>query len=118
MRKGYASEYKSKKELVDTYGKDNCIKVAISQVGSDYLVICCGELIKTVEVKECHDKKYYPSAKDKDQFRRIVDFAKSQGCIAELWVYTIFKRNCELKKFVLYSPQEGWTNGAMCEVEK
>jgi hypothetical protein len=87
-RKGYTSELMTKKELQKEFGEQNIIKMAISQQGADFLVISKGELIRLIEVKEVHNKKkYYPSEDEKDQFDRIIDFAKSQQATAELWIY-------------------------------
>lgn len=91
-KKGYFSELKAKKELQKTYGKYNVIKVAIGQFGGDFLIVSKGELIKIIEVKETHKKKYYFNPREKIQIKRIKEFAKEQGVRAELWVYTIFKR--------------------------
>ena len=61
MRKGYMAEYKTKKELIERYGKQNVLKVAIGGA-VDFLVLKPGKnkIEKIVEVKECHKKKYYP----------------------------------------------------------
>ena len=87
MKKGYYSELRAKKELEKEYGKGNVVKIAISQQGADFIVISCGEVVKIVEVKETHSKKYYPRPKEKNQIKRIIEFAKKQGITAELWIY-------------------------------
>ena len=69
-RKGYQAEYEAKSKLQKEFGKDNVIKVAIGSFGSDYIVVGKGELIKCVEVKECHQKKYYPSQKENKSIQK------------------------------------------------
>lgn len=86
-RRGYQSELRAKKELEEIYGKGNVIKVAISQQGADHIVVSCGELVKIIEVKETKKNKYYPSQKEKNQFRRIIEFARQHRIPAELWIY-------------------------------
>jgi len=106
MKKGYYSELKSKEELIEIYGYPNVIKVAIGGA-FDFLIICGGELIKTIEVKSIHNKKkYYPTKKDKFQFDRIIKFSQAHGCIAELWIYKFFGRGKPIIKEIklLYSP--------------
>jgi len=88
-RKGYDSEYRIKKEMEDIWGKGNCIKVAIGGA-NDYLIASCGELIKTIEVKETKSRYYYPKPREINQFKRIIEFAKQHKIDAELIV--IFKR--------------------------
>lgn len=85
-RKGYAGEYKIKNELIKSYGKINVIKIAISQEGSDFLVLRKGRLVKVVEVKETVKDKYYPSQKEKKQFERIKEFAEEHRVPAELYI--------------------------------
>lgn len=87
MRKGYLGEYKAKKELSEIYGKDNVIKIAISQMGSDFFVICMGNVIKLVEVKETKRNKYYSTLQEKEQIERIKKFAELQQIPAEMWIY-------------------------------
>jgi len=89
-RKGYRAEYLVKKELIEKYGKYNVIKVAISQMGSDFLVVGCGELIKLVEVKETKKKTKYFSEREKKQMREIIKFAQSHNVPAELVI--VFRR--------------------------
>ena len=89
VRRGYVSELKAKKELEKIYGKGNVIKVAIGGA-EDFLVIGCGGLIKVVEVKEVHNRKYCPSKREKGQFERIVSFSTLHKIPAELWIYSFF----------------------------
>ncbi len=86
-RSGYVGEYKAKKELENIYGKDSVLKIAIAQIGADFMIIKNGRLILLVEVKETIKKKYYPSKKEKSQFERIKQFAMTNKTRAELWIY-------------------------------
>ena len=86
-RKGYSGEYKAKQELIDTYGKDCVLKIAIAQIGADFMVIIHGQLTLIIEVKETIHSNYYPKLKEKEQFNRIKEFAKLNDCPAELWIY-------------------------------
>ena len=110
MRKGYAAEYVAKKDLERIYGKGNVLKIAISQVGPDFIIlgkpvydIC--PLYKVVEVKETHGKKYYLRDKDKQQIMRIIEWCKEHQVKGELWVYTT-KHGAKRKKIVqtLFDP--------------
>jgi Holliday junction resolvase len=89
-RRGYKAEYRAKKELQETYGRENVIKVAIGGA-EDFLVVGCGELIRIIEVKEIHNRKiYYPSLLEKQQFERIICFSKIHYVPCELWIYKFF----------------------------
>ena len=90
MRGGYSSEYRIKKELQEIWGRYNVVKVAISQMGSDFLIVSCGELIKLVEVKETKQKKKYFNKREREQLEEIKRFAKSHHIPAELVV--VFRR--------------------------
>jgi Holliday junction resolvase len=85
-RKGYQAEYEAKKILMQKFGKANVIKIAIANAGSDYIVVSKGELVKCVEVKECHKKKYYPSKREIEQFKRIQAFCDEHQISGEVWV--------------------------------
>lgn len=86
-RGGYSGEYKAKKELESIYGKECVLKIAIAQIGADFMVIKEGKLILLVEVKETIKNKYYPKPREKEQFQRIETFAKANKTRAELWIY-------------------------------
>ena len=86
-RGGYAGEYAAKKMLGKMFGDENVLKIAIAQVGADFMVIVEGKLVLLVEVKETIKEKYYSSKREKEQFRRIKEFAEAQNCRAELWIY-------------------------------
>lgn len=105
-RKGYAGEHKAKQELIERFGKECVLKIAISQIGADFMVIKDGMLLMLVEVKETHSK-YYPN-RDKEQLERIKEFAKINNCLAELWIYTRQGIGKEIKKEIkiIYNPSE------------
>ena len=86
MRKGYNAEHKTKQELGEIYGKDNIVKVAIGGA-FDFFVICMGNVIKLVEVKETKRNKYYSTLQEKEQIERIKKFAELQQIPAEMWIY-------------------------------
>ena len=67
MRKGYGDEYRTKQLLVQRYGEDNVVKVAIGSFGADFLVLEKGRVVKVVEVKGTRKKAWYPSPREKEQ---------------------------------------------------
>lgn len=85
-RRGYLSELKAKKELQRQYGVLEVIKVAIGGA-QDFIVVSQGRIIKIVEVKEVHGKKYYPTPREKAQIARIIELAANHNICAEMWVY-------------------------------
>jgi peptide subunit release factor 1 (eRF1) len=97
MRKGYRAEYKTKQELIEKYGKENVLKVAIGGA-VDFLVLKPGKnkIEKIVEVKECHKKKYYPTEREKDQLKRLKKLGKEHSIPCELWIK--FPRKDFIKK--------------------
>ena len=84
--KGYQAELEAKKRLQLEFGELNVIKLAISQFGADYFVVGKGKLIKCVEVKECHGKRYYPLPDEKKQFIRIKTFCDEHNIFCELHI--------------------------------
>jgi len=89
MRKGYGDEYRTKQMLVEQYGKDNVIKVAIGSFGADFLILNKGKLVKVkvVEVKGTRKSAWYPSPREKEQLQRIHHFSQTHNCKAELWIW-------------------------------
>jgi len=105
VRRGYSSELKAKKELEQIFGFNNVIKVAIGGA-TDFITVCLGELIKVVEVKECHKKKFYASKREKEQMKRIIKFAKQHKITAELWLYYPTRGKATIKQIsILYAPE-------------
>ncbi len=100
MRKGYMAEYKAKKELIQKYGKENVLKVAIGGA-VDFLVLSPkkNKIEKIVEIKECHKKKYYPTPREKMQFERLKEIGKKHSIKTELWIK--HPRNDFIKKKLL-----------------
>lgn len=105
-RKGYDAEYKTKKELEQTYGKGNVIKVAIGG-SSDYIVICCGELLKICEVKTTKKKKYYPTKREEAQIKEITRLAQQHHVPCELYIYYTKGKGKKTEKEVkvIYTPE-------------
>jgi Holliday junction resolvase len=100
-RKGYREEYLCKRKLIAEYGKENVIKVAISQFGGDFIVFKEGEpkVEKVVEVKGCHSKKLYLKKRDKEQIERIRGFCESHRIPFEVWVKFPY-RDFEVERLV------------------
>jgi len=86
MRRGYNAEYTAKKKLIEKYGKDSVIKVAIGGM-VDYIIIQNEKVIKLVEVKKTKSKKWYPKQRDKQQFERIYRFCKDNKLKCEYWIF-------------------------------
>ena len=89
MRKGYGDEYRTKQLLVQQYGENNVVKVAIGSFGADFLVLNKGRVVKVVEVKGTGKKAWHPSQREKEQLRRILRFSQTHNCKAELWIWTL-----------------------------
>jgi hypothetical protein len=85
VRKGYYAEHLAKRELISEFGSGNVIKVAIGGA-QDFIIIQEGCLKKVIEVKECHQKKYYPSLREKNQMQRMILFCSEHHTLLELWI--------------------------------
>lgn len=97
-RKGYSGEYKAKQELSQLYGSSNVLKLAIAQIGADYMVFKQGRIVLLVEVKETNADKYYASKRELLQFVRIKAFAQEHKCDAQLWIYYRKGKGKEMEK--------------------
>jgi len=89
IRRGYPAELEALHLLQQAYGKNNVMKVAIGSFGSDFIIFsdCKNEIRKLVEIKQCFSrKKFRASAREKEQLKRISEFAKSHAVAAEVWV--------------------------------
>ena len=75
--------------LVQQYGKDNVVKVAIGSFGADFLVLEKGRVVKVVEVKGTRKRAWYPSPREKEQLQRILRFSQTHNCKAELWIWAL-----------------------------
>jgi len=89
MRRGYSDEYRTKQLLIQQYGKDNVVKVAIGSFGADFLVLEKGRVVKVVEVKGTRKKAWHPSPREKEQLQRILHFSQTHNCKAELRIWTL-----------------------------
>jgi len=88
MRRGYGDEYRTKQMLVEQYGENNVVKVAIGSFGADFLILNRGKLVKVVEVKGTRKNAWHPSQREKEQLQRIHYFSQIHGCEAEVWMWT------------------------------
>ena len=88
MRKGYSDEYRTKQMLVEQYGENNIVKVAIGSFGADFLILEKGRVVKVVEVKGTRKNAWHPSPREKEQLRRILHFSQNHKCGAEVWIWT------------------------------
>ena len=87
MRKGYSDEYRTKQMLVEQYGENNVVKVAIGSFGADFLILNKGKLVKVVEVKGTRKNAWHPLPREKEQLQRIHHFSQTHNCKAELWIW-------------------------------
>jgi len=94
MRKGYRSEYLAKKMLSLNRDPESVSKVAIGSFGADFIIFSDNspEVMKVVEIKECKAKKYYPSKREKEQFKRIKNWCKKRNIRFEIWIHYPKKR--------------------------
>jgi len=88
MRKGYSDEYRTKQMLVEQYGENNIVKVAIGSFGADFLILNRGKLVKVIEVKGTRKNAWYLSQREKEQLQRIHHFSQIHKCEAEVWIWT------------------------------
>ncbi|GEM_PF-1085909 len=86
-RKGYRAEYLAKQKLIERYGKENVLKLAIG-MSSDFLILRpgSGKIEKIVEVKSTVKEKWYPKPRDKAQLERLKALAKEHDIPLELWI--------------------------------
>lgn len=86
-RLGYRAEYLAKNELIEKYGKENVLKIAIG--GSvDFLVLSPNKnkIEKIVEVKNTKKKKYYPKEREIEQLEILKELGKEHNIPIELWI--------------------------------
>ncbi len=86
-RKGYRAEWLAKQKLVEEFGKENVIKMAIGQA-SDFLVLKpnSGRIEKIVEVKSTIKAKWYPKPREKIQIERLKKLAEEHNIRLEIWI--------------------------------
>ena len=89
MRKGYRYEYLAKKKLIEMYGKQNVIKLAIGQ-SADFIILSpkSNKIEKIVEVKGTVKEKLYLKPRDKNQIKHIEELAKEHQIPMEVWIKT------------------------------
>lgn len=87
MRKGYGAEYRVKRMLEKTYGKENVRKMPFWSLLGDFIVIEPGgpRILKIVEVKSSRGK-WYPYGKEAGQFKSISAFSRRHGIPVEYWI--------------------------------
>ncbi|MBU5687929.1 MAG: hypothetical protein QW757_02080 [Candidatus Woesearchaeota archaeon] len=89
MHKGYRYEYLAKQKLIEMYGKQNVIKLAIGQ-SADFIILSPNEnkIEKIVEVKGTRKDKFYIKPREKIQFKCIDELAKEHKIPVEVWIKT------------------------------
>ncbi|MEM2175615.1 MAG: hypothetical protein QXI58_08370 [Candidatus Micrarchaeia archaeon] len=89
MRKGYRYEYLAKRKLIEKYGKQNVIKLAIGQ-SADFIILAPkqNKIEKIVEVKGTCKEKFYLKPREKTQFRNIHELAREHDIPVEVWIKT------------------------------
>ncbi|MEM5777281.1 MAG: hypothetical protein QXJ06_02430 [Candidatus Aenigmatarchaeota archaeon] len=89
MHKGYRYEYLAKQKLIEMYGKQNVIKLAIGQ-SADFIILSPNEnkIEKIVEVKGTRKDKFYIKPREKIQFKYIDNLAKEHKIPVEVWIKT------------------------------
>jgi len=104
-KRGYTGEYKTKQELIKKYGKENVIKIAIGGA-MDFIVVKDDRIIRIIETKETAKKKYYPTQKESEQIKRIIQFGESHKIKCELYIF--YRKGAGIKIVkevkVLYDP--------------
>jgi len=101
MRKGYKCEYLAKKKLIEKYGKNNVLKLAIGQ-SADFIVLSPKEnkIEKIVEVKSTIKDKFYPKPREKKQFEIFDEISKEHNIPVEIWIKVGNKKEFEIKRKV------------------
>jgi hypothetical protein len=89
MHKGYRYEYLAKKKLIEMYGRQNVIKLAIGQ-SADFIILSPknNKIEKIIEVKGTIKEKFYLKPREKIQFKNIDDLAKEHNIPVEIWIKT------------------------------
>lgn len=99
MRKGYKSEYLVKKKLIEEFGEQNVLKLAIGQ-SCDFIVLKpnINRIEKIVEVKSTQKKKYYPLEREKLQLKLIKNLSKEHKIPVEIWIKFKNRKDFEIIK--------------------
>ena len=99
MRRGYQAEYLTKKILIEIYGRQNVLKMAIG--GSvDFLVLSPNKntIEKIVEVKQTAKNKYYPRENEKIQLELIKKLADEHSVPVEIWIKFKNRKDFEVRR--------------------
>jgi len=86
-RKGYYSEYKIMQMLKKEYPECDIMRNPIA----DFMIIDKGRIIKIIEIKSIHQKKYYPKPRERIQIQRIKEFSIKHNVDSEIWLDRIVK---------------------------
>ena len=99
MRKGYRSEYLAKKILIEEYGEQNVLKLAIGQ-SCDFIILKPNknQIEKIVEVKSTKKNKYYPLEREKKQLDHIKMLAREHKIPVEVWIKFKNKKGFDIKR--------------------
>lgn len=94
-RKGYYSEYKINQILKKKYPDCDIMRNPIA----DFMIIQKGKIIKIIEVKSIHQKKFYPTPREKRQIKKIIKFSIKHDISSEIWIDRIGK-GIEIKRLI------------------
>jgi len=93
-RKGYEAEYAGKMKLIEDFGRDRVIKVAIAQSAPDYLCFerqITGWLIHAFEIKSTRRGKFDPKPHDKKQWHMFKQWSGTTGIPVIYMISTLKK---------------------------
>jgi len=93
MRKGYGFEYWVKQKLIEKYGIENVIKIPFWEFKGDFIIVEGNKIVRIVECKSTKGKHYYPLQKEREQFKKQIEWASKHNIIWELWL----KENGEVR---------------------
>jgi len=96
IRKGYYSEYKINQMLKKKYPDCDIMRNPIA----DFMIIQKGKIIKIIEVKSIHQNKFYPTPREKRQFKKIKDFSIKHNIDSFILLHKISNPN--IKKIWIY----------------
>lgn len=86
-RLGYRAEYLAKKKLIEEFGEENVLKIAIGGA-VDFLILDPKEnrIKKIVEIKKTNKKRYYPKEREIEQLERVKKLGIDHNIPIELWI--------------------------------
>ncbi len=97
-RRGYIGEYHAKKHLIEQFGEENVLKVAISQKAPDYIIL---KPLHAVEVKTRRKSKYTPREHDIEQWKTIYEWSKKTKISVQYYILTKQKGKYIIEKISL-----------------